>query len=275
MHVYINNNRISPPSGYYIRESLGLDKYDYSQVIYFGMKYNAIPKSVELYGRVKTVQDYDSLVYPFGSLLRICLNNSLGDPYYIGLSEIEVYDVFNNRIQIEPKQIYSDPEDINILNNDIDRDNRVVQNLIDGNINDDSRSWLCPLASTLDNYVGRNNKIFICFDKPIIISYIKIWNYKKNNNRGAKDIEIWLDNSLIYKGWLKDRIITGDKGQTILFTNDEKILSTEKCNVYPPNENEQSVVLIDEKRVLSCGAKLDTTSYNLKDRPTTSMPLNH
>lgn len=48
-----------------------------------------------------------------------------------------------------------------------------------------------------------------------------------------------------------------------------------KKNVmYILNENEQNVVLIDEKLVLTCGAKLDTTSYNLKDRPTTSMPLN-
>lgn len=37
------------------------------------------------------------------------------------------------------------------------------------------------------------------FEKPVIISAIEMWNYSKSPLRGVKEIEIYLDDKLIYK----------------------------------------------------------------------------
>ena len=34
------------------------------------------------------------------------------------------------------------------------------------------------------------NRVYIIFDQPTAVSMIKIWNYSKTANRGAKDIAV-------------------------------------------------------------------------------------
>ena len=34
------------------------------------------------------------------------------------------------------------------------------------------------------------NRVYVIFDQPTSISMIKIWNYSKNFNRGAKDFAV-------------------------------------------------------------------------------------
>lgn len=63
--------------------------------------------------------------------------------------------------------------------------------------------WLTPFLITNNEkdakYTVKNNTILVSFDKPIIISSMNLWNYSKNSNRGAKEIEIHLDELLLYK----------------------------------------------------------------------------
>lgn len=42
------------------------------------------------------------------------------------------------------------------------------------------------------------------FEKPISIALINIYNYTKTPERGVKEIEIYLDNYLIYSGHLNN-----------------------------------------------------------------------
>ena len=42
------------------------------------------------------------------------------------------------------------------------------------------------------------------FEKPISISVINIFNYLKNPERAVNEIEIYLDNYLIYSGHLNN-----------------------------------------------------------------------
>ena len=44
------------------------------------------------------------------------------------------------------------------------------------------------------------NVILIEFEKPITIALINIYNYIKDPSRGTSEIEIFLDNCLIYSG---------------------------------------------------------------------------
>lgn len=48
------------------------------------------------------------------------------------------------------------------------------------------------------------NIILIEFEKPVSISLINIYNYIKDPLRATKDIEVFLDNYLIYSGSLND-----------------------------------------------------------------------
>jgi len=51
---------------------------------------------------------------------------------------------------------------------------------------------------------SRENVILIEFQKPVSIALINIYNYLKNPERGVKEIEIYLDNYLIYSGHLNN-----------------------------------------------------------------------
>lgn len=67
---------------------------------------------------------------------------------------------------------------------------------------DDRNMWLAPyLLERRDEGVYKvdHNEIVIMFDKPRIISCIKFWNYAKSPERGVRELEIFCDDSLLYR----------------------------------------------------------------------------
>ncbi len=84
-------------------------------------------------------------LHPTGKKLTINCKTSWGDPHYIGLSGIELFDRFGRIITFTnlKEQVLADPPDINILP-EYTNDPRTVDKLFDGvnNTCDDMHVWL-------------------------------------------------------------------------------------------------------------------------------------
>ncbi|XP_049938439.1 katanin-interacting protein-like isoform X1 [Schistocerca serialis cubense] len=164
---------------------------------------------------------------PGGTHLAINIKSTWGDRHYLGLNGIEIFS--GNGEPVDIQKISADPADINILP-EYGKDPRVVTNLLDGvnRTHDDMHLWLAPFTP------GSNHFIYISFKQYTQVAMIRIWNYNKSrihSFRGARDVEITLDNRLIFCGEIaraSGGILGGTEafGDTILFTTDDSILES-------------------------------------------------
>ena len=111
-------------------------------------------------------------VLPSGHQLTINILSTWGDPYYVGLSGIEMFDQNGQPISVSnvKKQIRADPSDINILPG-YANDPRTVDKLLDG-VNktcDDLHAWLAPFTR------GQNHYIMITFDRLETLGMMRFW----------------------------------------------------------------------------------------------------
>ncbi|XP_078693037.1 katanin-interacting protein-like isoform X5 [Branchiostoma floridae x Branchiostoma belcheri] len=191
---------------------------------------NKRSKTAEPTKEEEEVQDtmeeiFEIPVLPAGRELKINIRTTWGDRHYVGLNGIEVFSSTGQPVKIA--KITADPADINILP-DYNSDPRVVTNLTDGvnRTRDDIHMWLAPYTPNANHY------ICLTFQQTCKVAMIRIWNYNKSrihSFRGARDIEMTLDKSLIFKGEIAKAsgLLQGDLdsfGDTILFTMDEEIL---------------------------------------------------
>ena len=132
-----------------------------------------------------------------------------------------------------------EPRDLNVLpENESRKDARTLDKLIDGkNQGEEKHSWLAPFTET--------NAIFVCFDAAVAISRLTLWNYAKTPARGVRELDVFVDDVLVYRGVLK-RAPEASQGQTVLFTNAQPVVESERHRIY--NDVEESCLFIDEGR---------------------------
>jgi hypothetical protein len=273
---------ISPKEmGFLLRKAPGVADIDFGQLVRFpenveGSEKPTSNSSAAYLERVRypfnarayktpiVRQDYEAPLYPQGFLLKIVCWTTWGDPYYLGLNGVELYDFSGAKILEKPSIVHAVPYSVSELDNisGSQQDARMPANLVSGldkNTWEAHDAWLAPLASSLGNPSG--NVVYLGFDTPVVLSMIKFWNYSKTPERGVKDLDIYLDDMHLFSGTLKrapegethgssKHKITEQFGQPVLFSSSQAQVDAEKRYVAYCGTEEQDVLAINEGQVM-------------------------
>ena len=261
--IRVDGTLVSPPSGAIIRKAPGESWYKFGHTLDLARMQNMPLLWQPLYAPLiansppQVNQDYDTIFHPHGLTFKLVLTNSWTDPYYIGLNGVEFFAIHSGTREIysaKPTLVDASPRDINTDENKVKRDCRVPSNLIDGcNSGMDGRhAWLAPRAASLPENLGVNsaaaNEIVFLFEEPVCLVAMRVWNYVKTPGRGACEIQLWADDTLILMSELKmaSSSVSGfpsssgtptpkrlvkksdavDLGQSFLFSDDPVVVCT-------------------------------------------------
>lgn len=230
VEVLVDGRRVSPDEGCCIRKAPGHTDFDFEHTVFLGPRPHSLRGSLgssvmHHTGRFcpkapmeRGIMDCETPLFPAAYVFKLEILSTHGDPYYVGLDGLELYDVLNERIELTASNLKAIPQDITVLE-ESRGDPRTLEKLVDG-VNEgvtDDHVWLAPYFS------GKPNRLYLIFEEPVAISLIKLWNYSKTVARGAKDLLVFADDVLVYSGALP-RADRCPSGRALLFTDDEVVI---------------------------------------------------
>ncbi|XP_075022134.1 katanin-interacting protein isoform X4 [Calonectris borealis] len=188
------------------------------------------------------------------------LLSNWGNPVNVGLSEVEFFDLCNEKVFVSP-------HDVDIRNADNPGD---LCCLVNKNLNTTKENflWMCPFHPPIQLYfVIRNPTRSHDFG----ISKIKIWNYNTTTpcdlDVGAKKVKLYVDENLVFDGELKRASgdLLTDHSTTIDLTDHKQDISA-----YSSNERKEvNAPVVTEKKAdlhFKC-LQSNSTSQNWKSLP--------
>ena len=131
----------------------------------------------------------NTLPYILFQKIKINILSNYGNKSFVGLTGLNLIDMHNKIIDIETAlSILAYPKDLRTIYKN-NNDNRIFENIFNGinNTIDENNMWL----TIMNPYPY----IEICFEKPMTLSKIEIWNFNEalSLDKGTKEIEIMFD----------------------------------------------------------------------------------
>ncbi|CAJ1343837.1 unnamed protein product [Effrenium voratum] len=179
-------------------------------------------------------QQYETPLHPCGFVFKFMFVSTWSDVHYVGLDGIEICNMAGRPLR--PKRAYSNFGSVRDLPG-MEADVRTEDALLRG-APESGRMWLAPFSRHPANFVE------LVFDEPNQISAIKFWNYSRTPSRGVRDVEVYVDDLLIYQGILRQASRQA-RGEVVLFTDQNAIVERERSLIYQPSP-EELVAFFDE-----------------------------
>lgn len=226
-------------------------------------------------------QQYETPLHPCGFVFKFLLLSTWSDVHYVGLDGIELVDL-QGRV-LRPKTVHCTQGSVRDMPGMV-KDVRTVDNLLHGAPGDSGRMWLAPFSRVSTTVVE------LVFDKPARVSCIRVWNYTRTPSRGVRDIEVYVDDILVYQGILRQgtasgsapinptrsagaAVVTAGLGrshESILFTSSPEIVGRERSMIYIPS-SDQVVAFIDQTGTVDVLRTRPGLPSGLPERPTTAL----
>jgi len=205
-------------------------------------------------GSLAGVSLVDVPVLPTGTRLTVTVRSTWGDPHYVGLAGVDVFDQSGARVAppsedagpvrsvagsrvtytfgaadasaCRVRSVSADPGDVNVLDG-YGSDPRTADKLVDGTgfTRDDLHSWLAPWTP------GSTATVEVELSRPCSVSMLRLWNYNKSrvhSYRGVRGVRLALDGVVVFDGEVRkapgDLAEASQCAECVLFTTDQAVM---------------------------------------------------